>query len=287
MSGYWYTDAYGRKRHVDDGDSYGSTRSHTASLRYERIKSNFSEFDFTYNNNYLAPTNCPVCDDEVYFCQCANGGRVFFDTLYPTWKKHPCTISNTSTSKVYRKYSIILPTQNIIQDDALVKRKTQFGKPNSKHGFELNTTNELLYKNITQNVSLLVHYAKQKFFITVIITNGKFSGHYVCRNKMFNNLHDLKDYLIHILSNVDLAISIDVERVKETIDSEGNKVILVNSYQINQMREKGKKRRSKEAYEKKKIKFEKQNKTKKQNKKQSSKKKATIESLAHKGWVIK
>jgi hypothetical protein len=38
---------------------------------------------------------CPFCQQRVYFFKASNGGRVFFDTLWPEWDKHPCTISET------------------------------------------------------------------------------------------------------------------------------------------------------------------------------------------------
>ncbi|MBD2747775.1 hypothetical protein IC232_13810 [Microvirga sp. BT688] len=36
---------------------------------------------------------CPECRERCYFFKASNGGRVFFDTLWPDWNKHPCTIS--------------------------------------------------------------------------------------------------------------------------------------------------------------------------------------------------
>jgi len=38
---------------------------------------------------------CPVCQSEVYFFEASNGGRVFFNTLWPEWDKHGCTIADT------------------------------------------------------------------------------------------------------------------------------------------------------------------------------------------------
>lgn len=34
---------------------------------------------------------CPICSAPVFFYQSPYGGRVFFDTLFPDWDKHPCT----------------------------------------------------------------------------------------------------------------------------------------------------------------------------------------------------
>ncbi len=38
--------------------------------------------------------SCPVCGDRVWFFEASNGGRVFFDSLWPDWDKHPCTIQD-------------------------------------------------------------------------------------------------------------------------------------------------------------------------------------------------
>lgn len=54
--------------------------------------------------SYLNPNaNCPVCQCPVYFYQCVNGGRVFFDSLSPEWFKHPCTDNYQTVRLVKRK----------------------------------------------------------------------------------------------------------------------------------------------------------------------------------------
>lgn len=48
-----------------------------------------------YHPCYIDPNaNCPVCGESVYYFQSHNGGRVFFDDLWPDWPKHPCTDNN-------------------------------------------------------------------------------------------------------------------------------------------------------------------------------------------------
>lgn len=42
--------------------------------------------------SFLNPNaRCPVCNENVFFFQCPNGGRVFFDDVGWPWPKHPCT----------------------------------------------------------------------------------------------------------------------------------------------------------------------------------------------------
>lgn len=42
--------------------------------------------------NLLVPNaHCPVCGESVWYFESAEGGRVFFDTVWPDWAKHPCT----------------------------------------------------------------------------------------------------------------------------------------------------------------------------------------------------
>lgn len=42
--------------------------------------------------NLLVPNaQCPVCGESVWYFESAEGGRVFFDTVWPDWEKHPCT----------------------------------------------------------------------------------------------------------------------------------------------------------------------------------------------------
>lgn len=46
----------------------------------------------TYES-FTHPTRCPVCGADVFFVECPNGGRVFFNELGWPWEKHQCTDS--------------------------------------------------------------------------------------------------------------------------------------------------------------------------------------------------
>lgn len=49
---------------------------------------------YLYETGIIYPNaRCPECRERCYFFKASNGGRVFFDTLWPDWDKHPCTIS--------------------------------------------------------------------------------------------------------------------------------------------------------------------------------------------------
>lgn len=57
-----------------------------------------SAFSATYlaERGIIYPNaRCPECQERCYFFKASNGGRVFFDTLWPDWDKHPCTISES------------------------------------------------------------------------------------------------------------------------------------------------------------------------------------------------
>ncbi|BCB22430.1 hypothetical protein [Bosea sp. ANAM02] len=44
------------------------------------------------SGSLLVPNaHCPVCGGLVWYFESVEGGRVFFDTVWPDWEKHPCT----------------------------------------------------------------------------------------------------------------------------------------------------------------------------------------------------
>jgi hypothetical protein len=48
---------------------------------------------FSFNSFVNPNATCPVCGDSVFYYQCPNGGKVYFDALGPPWPKHPCIIN--------------------------------------------------------------------------------------------------------------------------------------------------------------------------------------------------
>lgn len=89
--GHWRTGPYGDDHWVDghwvdrgqwDRASY-SLDSRVGAVYRPRL---------TFES-FTRPTNCPVCGADVFFVECANGGRVFFNELGWPWDKHPCTDS--------------------------------------------------------------------------------------------------------------------------------------------------------------------------------------------------
>lgn len=62
---------------------------------------------FRSASGYVNPNAiCPVCHEQVFFVQCGNGGRVFFDELGPPWPKHPCTDNGEVPRKANQLASI-------------------------------------------------------------------------------------------------------------------------------------------------------------------------------------
>lgn len=70
------------------GYSGGSTYSNSAPVP---SNGRLGSLENTYDSYVNPNASCPVCGASVFFYQCFNGGRVFFDELGPPWPKHPCT----------------------------------------------------------------------------------------------------------------------------------------------------------------------------------------------------
>ena len=96
MSDYWYTDVYGRKRHVTD-DSYSdfTGESNIFTSKYNRDRLNAYQ-DITVR------TSCPICNDDVYFIR-HNGGSIYVDDLGWPWPKHKC-FEKSETTKWYHSF---------------------------------------------------------------------------------------------------------------------------------------------------------------------------------------
>lgn len=89
-------------------------------------KENSSTLDyiFTLNNGEdkktacIFTTKCPICSNTVYYYENELGSKVFFDTLGPEWKKHPC-IEYSDKQKNWYKYThndaVIIHTNSLRQ----------------------------------------------------------------------------------------------------------------------------------------------------------------------------
>lgn len=245
MSDYWYTDEYGRKRHVEEGASSGISGKAKLKYRHESINSSLYGYGGFSKDSALWLTSCPGCGAGVYYCKCSNGGRVFFNTLAPEWEKHPCTSMKTYEPKnIDEKYSLITPTHNYYQHhEDYERRSTTFEVPNFLKSIKINTTNDILYKNLTQNTMILVREYNGKFYLTIVVTTKKFKNHHLCNNKRFNNQDIMQEYIISLLSKVDFTESIDISN--EVVHTKGNKKIIkldkFQSMTINQNQKKPKK----------------------------------------------
>ena len=233
---YWYTDELGRKRHVQNETSDENKTSKVKKHTYK-----YHSAFYTYADNivtsYLSPTKCPVCKATVYFCNCSNGGRVFFDTLAPLWEKHPCTTTHTSTIEYDEVYSFIIPSRiSIIEQNGIQTKITRFSVPDFMNPFELDTSYAVLHKNITESSMILVKKVKKTLYLTVIVTSRKYNNKYLIRDKSFQNQIELEQYLIKTLSQVDLRVNISSAH-KRTSTDKNKKIIKINKLQSKQKKQ--------------------------------------------------
>lgn len=229
MSDYWYTDEYGRKRHVgrDSSEGYSVVPKHN----YYAINSIFSSYSSHFSRSRLHSTQCPVCSADVFFCECDNGGRVFFDSLAPTWKKHPCTTNYESGNRV-KTYHLIHPNENhFIKNGEYTYKKTVMKVPDFMDGFELNLNNSRAYANLIDNCTVMVRQHNGKLILTIIVNNKKFKNEYLCNEKEFSNQRKLEEFLESVLWNTDLAVSMKINKKENTIKSNGDHKIIQISKQ--------------------------------------------------------
>lgn len=200
MNEYWYTDEFGRKRHVNGelNSSHDKNKSQTYSYN------NSFSYNYSVTKSHLYITKCPVCDNQVYFCQCSNGGRVFFDTLSPLWKKHPCTSINNDEPKLLKKYSIILPhATHQTSFEGITKKETVFYVPDFLDSMKLNTTNKILHQNLIQYTSILIRKEYDIFYLTIIVTSSKFNNSYFCKDLNFTTQLEIEQFIYKELSKKD------------------------------------------------------------------------------------
>ncbi len=108
-SGHYRTNSYGTRFYVREHDvsrdEWGHAGPQQARIRRAGPEPAEPISASTGGLSYLTPNAyCPVCGDKVWFLQAWNGGRVFFDTVWPDWDKHPCTISEDATPLSAHEY---------------------------------------------------------------------------------------------------------------------------------------------------------------------------------------
>jgi hypothetical protein len=231
MSDYWYTDEYGRKRHVggDSSEGYSVVPKH----HYYAINSIFSSYSSHFSRSRLHSTHCPVCSADVFFCECDNGGRVFFDSLAPTWKKHPCTTSYESGNRV-KTYHLIYPKENhFIKNGENTSKKTVIDVPDFMNRFELNLNNTRAYANLVDNCTILVRQNNGKLLLTILVNNKKFKNEYLCRDKEFERQRELEEFLESVMWNTDLTESLKIKKKENKIKTVGeHKIIQINKQNV-------------------------------------------------------
>jgi len=113
----------------DSGGGSGSTRL------YSRFSS------------YLNPNaQCPVCGASVYFFQCPNGGRVFFDDVGWPWPKHGCTDTANRKRLSHELIQTPMGPNYFIGRDKKTYRIYEFDKSTFHVDFRLFGKEELRFK---------------------------------------------------------------------------------------------------------------------------------------------
>lgn len=90
MGDFWYTDGIGRKRHAQESSETYFDKEYKS---HPDLISRFKFKDLTHK------TNCPKCNEKVYFIR-HNGGSVWVDSLGWPWPKHQC-FANDPIPKLY------------------------------------------------------------------------------------------------------------------------------------------------------------------------------------------
>lgn len=217
---YCYYDEYGRfrsTRGVSLGwkqwtslDPYKQIEKDKGSLKKSiskntRVNSRqFSTQEYrTGSKIFLTKCSCSSCKGiEIFFCDCSNGGKVFFETLYPEWRKHNCPCfqekNQSSNSQVHDYYSLVFPSS--FKDNKLFYKKI-----NDLPAFTIEVKNKYIYNNAIKNINLLVKYKKSRIILKVILSSKKFSNYLLVNNAIFNSFQEFKKFLIYILTQMDLS----------------------------------------------------------------------------------
>jgi hypothetical protein len=157
--------------------------------------------------------NCKECNNQtIFYCKCENGGRVFFETLYPTWDKHkcPCYSDNEYIEKMNSIDNKIF--FRILHPEFYNRRKSifKYTKNEGLKDFELKITNSNLYSDIKESkinilysiqsdktIYLKVLDRHYKELVTEITSVDKFQK---CFQSILNKL-DLPKYKIRKNNN--------------------------------------------------------------------------------------
>jgi len=225
----YYTDELGRTRcfEADSSERYSVVAKHN----YHAINSVFSSYSSHFSQSRLHSTHCPVCSADVFFCECDNGGRVFFDSLAPTWKKHPCTTNYESGNRV-KTYHLIHPKENhFIKEGEKSSKKIVMEVPDFMTHFELSINKSSVYDNLINNCTLMVRQQNGMLLLTIIVNNKKFKNEYLCNDKEFSNQRDLENFIESVLWDTDLSVSMKIKKKENEIKSHGDHKIIQISKQ--------------------------------------------------------
>ena len=199
-----YTDEYGRIRSdKNNGLDYKPYRpSHPSkSIDYngKNIQNNIHIFPQhkVERDSYLYQTicDCQECHNILlFYCKCKNGGRVFFESLSPSWKKHecPCYSNNLDIEKDILESNLYKNLYPHSYDYKSKQKKLIFKNNEGLSDFDiLVKKNSFLYIKLIEDLTLLYRIEKDIIMVNILSKDNKL----LYKDKKFKSVGDLKSFL--------------------------------------------------------------------------------------------
>lgn len=213
--------AYGQWTSKDPYHNIGKYRkkpNRKKKLKNSRQSQKFSKNRYKIGSS-IFPTvcTCSSCNKkEIFFCNCDNGGRVFFETLYPEWKKHDCSCFNNEKKVVSKDnddyYEVLFPSKYNAEEEVLEYRNTP-----CLDDFHLKIRNKYIFNNATKNVTLLHKYKGGQIYLKVILSSKKFLNQILVDDAIFNTQVEFEKFLIYIFTKTDLSLNKEFDIFYNTI----------------------------------------------------------------------
>ena len=191
---------YYQYENVSRSNDLGNFKKNVTSVYKKEIDNNYKHI-----GSRIYQSSCPVCSFNVYFCNCSNGGKVFFDSLAPEWEKHPCT--NNTINNHSSEYYIFVYFTSFFKGSFIFNKHI-----NDIKKFKIpSRNNKTFIKNIVNNVIILIRAKKDLHILTLIISYGKYKNHILVKDKFFKVFEHLLSFIIYVLSQKDLSTNINID----------------------------------------------------------------------------